>query len=225
MNNIKIDKLDSNTVLTIDGMTQMVIPKDINKISQMGEILFLEKMDDFANDNTNVLCIGLGAGYTTREILKRNIKSLDVIEVYQGVIDVLKEFETYDDIINDKRCNIICDEATNYVLNTDKKYDVIIIDVCQPSLEISKKLFQLEFFIDLKNILNENGIILYWYYNVRNKGKNDIAKSTVKSLKKVFNFVDFINMKNSIRQDTYFFASDNIQAFDKDSIIEKIFED
>ena len=225
MNNIEIKTCNINKFLYIDGKPQMIIPNDKDKISQMGEILFLDKMDNFVNDNTNVLCVGLGAGYTTREILKRNIKSLDVVEVYQSVIDILKEFDTYNDIINDKRCNIICDEATNYVLNTDKKYDIIIIDVCQPELDVSKNLFQLEFFIDLKNILNENGIILYWYYNIKSKSRKDIAKSTVKSLKKVFNFVDFINMENSIFKDTYFFASNNIQAFDKDSIIEKIFED
>ena len=225
MNNIEIKTTDINKSLYIDGKPQMIIPNDKDKISQMGEILFLDKMDNFVNNNTNVLCVGLGAGYTAREILKRNIKSLDIVEVYQSVIDVLKEFDTYDNIINDKRCNIICDEATNYVLNTDKKYDIIIIDVCQPELDVSKNLFQLEFFIDLKNILNENGIILYWYYNIKSKSRKDIAKSTVKSLKKVFNFVDFINMENSIFKDTYFFTSDNIQAFDKDSIIEKIFED
>jgi spermidine synthase len=220
--NIKIKENKILKSLFIDGKPQMMIPQDKNKQKFMGEILFVHKMNEFISENTNILNIGLGAGYTTREILKQNVKSVDVVEFYQEVIDLLKEFDTYLDIINDKRCNIICDEATNFVSTTNKKYDVIIVDVCQPDLELSKKLFELEFFQELKKVLNQNGIILFWYYNIKHNDKLNIAKNMIENLKSTFNFIDFILIKESIYQDTYFFISDDPQEKDENSILKLI---
>ncbi|MFW6226078.1 MAG: spermidine synthase [bacterium] len=225
INNVKIIKKKKFTLLLVDNMVQMNIPNDKSIINNMSEILFINKIDNFVNDNSNVLCIGLGAGYTAKEILKRRIKNLDIVEVYQSVIDNLKNFDTYDDIVNNKKCNIICDDAKNYVLNTNKKYDIIIIDVCQPTLDISKDLFKLEFFIDLKKILNDNGIILFWYYILNTRDRKETAKLMIKNFKKVFNFVDFIYIKESITKDTYLFISDKITNVDENSIIDKLFLD
>jgi spermidine synthase len=217
---MKIEIIENNNyqIYLIDNLPQLLIPKEIEKISKMGEIMFIEKISQ--KNRLNILNIGLGAGYTIREILKRkNVKSLEVIEIFQEVIDNLIMFDTYDTIINDNRCRIICDDASNYVKKTTKKYDAIIIDVCQPEISYSGKLFEEEFLMNMKKILNYSGMILIWYYKINNNNYEH-ANKTIKTLKKHYTHVDLINLVDSLFNDTYFYISNICEKYDKNSIID-----
>lgn len=208
----------------IDGKPQMIIPQNKVFLPLMGEILFLKDLDLLKNRSVSVLNIGLGAGYTTQEILKcKNVLELDVIEIFQEVIDKLNEFDTYESIISDSRCNIICSDAYEYVKNSEKKYDVIIMDICQPDFEYCGKLFTDEFIELISNILNDDGMFLTWYYR-HNKNENylKISKSYYNSLKKVFMNVDYAELVESLNKDTYFFASNKYQVKNNKSLVSEI---
>ena len=207
----------------IDNKPQMIIPSNDEKKRLMGEIIFVEEIDKLSHkNNLNILNIGLGAGYTTQEILKRNnVSNLDVIEIYQEVIDNLREFETYFDIVSDERTNIICADAYNYVETCDKKYDIVVMDICQPEIECSGKLFEEDFIKNVKKILKEDGIFLIWYYHVNNKRK-DHANKVYFNLKNEFNFVDFIYNVNSNNNDTRYVVSDVMYEYNECSLLNEL---
>lgn len=213
----------NNITYCIDNKPQMIIPLNEKK-RLMGEIMFVEEIDKLSNKiNLNVLNIGLGAGYTTQEILKRkNIRNLEVVEIYQEVIDNLRKFETYFDIVSDGRCDIICADAYDYVDTCDKKYDVVVMDICQPEIECSGKLFEADFIKKVKNILKNDGIFIVWYYSIINKSYKMHAKKVYLNLKNEFSFVDFISNVNSNNNDTRYIASNNIYDYNKDSLLNEL---
>lgn len=224
MKDVKIEESKYHKILKIFDRPQMIVPYDIKYRKNMSEILFVNAMDFHSNKkDLNVLNIGLGAGYTTEEILKRDyIKKLDVVEIYQEVIDLLPNFDTYDKIIHNPKLNIICEDGKEYVKNTEEKYDIIVIDLCHPDLECCKELFEYEFYSNLEKILNKNGIILIWYYSNLYRIKNyTIGKNIINDLDNIYNFVDFIEIPESVGKYSYFFASNKMYNYNQNSIIYK----
>ncbi|MFW6377057.1 MAG: spermidine synthase [bacterium] len=205
----------------IDDKPQMIIPNNSELINFMGEILFLKDLELLKNKNISVLNIGLGAGYTTERILKYdNVVKLDVVEIFQEVINNLHNFDTYDSIVDDERCEIICGDAFDYVNGCDNKYDVVVMDVCQPDLEYSGRLFEKEFLSNVSKILNNDGIFLIWFYS-KNSRFNEF-KFILYYLNDVFMNVDYSEIENSIADDTYFFASNTYKVENNKSLIDKI---
>ncbi len=87
-------------------------------------------------------------------------------EIIKGAIESelfdreLLGFEIYKDKVPDRiNINIYIDDARNMVKNRiDEKYDAVFLDPFSPLK--SPELYSVEFFIHLKNLLKENGLIL-----------------------------------------------------------------
>lgn len=163
-NNIKVIRNNetNDVVLYIDGKIQLFY----NKKKMLTEESLIEPICLFKNKPINVLNIGLGGGRTAIKLLDyKNIVKIDLIEKYEDMLNVLKYFNS-DDLINNKKVNIIFQDAYDYIKNNKIKYDFIIIDICQKSSEISKKLYTKEFFYNiLKNNFNNNTVGVFWYVN------------------------------------------------------------
>lgn len=160
--NTKIVEDKDSKILYVDNFIQMIIPKMNNQKNSELEMI---KILSIFNYNIDVLNIGLGAGLTLKGILEnKNINKVDTIEIYKEVIDGLSNFDTYNIITNDKRSTIINDCGYNYIKNTDKKYDIIFIDVCHPQLKSSESIYGYDFLSKSKSRLKPNGIISFWYF-------------------------------------------------------------
>jgi len=111
---------------------------------------------------TNVLIIGGGDGGTAREVLRyNNVVNVDLVEIDEEVIKLSKKYLNHigKDAWEDKRLKIhICD-GFRWVNNIkDNYYDVILIDISDPS-ELSKKLFEKDFYKECKRIMKNKGIL------------------------------------------------------------------
>lgn len=195
--NILIRESNSKMFLMIDNLTQMVVSKNEEDNKKLTEVQFVDSVKDLL-PNSKVLNIGLGAGYTAKRVLDFNIKKLDIVEIYSTVVDSLKYFPTKDILDNDK-CNIYVQDGFSYLKEYEDKYDIIIIDVCQPKLEVSKSIFTQEFFQIIKNKLSSNGVCLLWFYNIKNK-KYRLYSEEILNYIKIFNKYEF----KIINPDSYF---------------------
>lgn len=116
-------------------------------------------------DPKTCLILGGGDGLAAKQIFKHYPNTeVTLVDFDKNITDIF----TYDPVmveINEnamKKCKVINEDAFQYVLeNQDKKFDVIICDFPDPDNVIFNKLYSLEMYQMLHNILvDENGAMV-----------------------------------------------------------------
>lgn len=127
------------------------------------EPLTLERRD------IRVLVGGLGIGYTLRATLDYNrIQSVDVVEIEEYIItwakSLFSELNGY--ACSDSRVHLIKMDLGDYIHETDKTYDAIILDVDNgPTwlvLESNQRLYEKPALLKIKDLLSEGGVFIVW---------------------------------------------------------------
>jgi spermidine synthase len=111
----------------------------------------------------NVLVIGYGIGSITEAILKIDtLKNVTLIELNHSLIKNLKKIQFFEDQLGDRRLNLVIDDGRRFLLGTDKKYDLIVIDPLRSTTAYSNNLYSQQFFKLLNEHLNPNGVFMLW---------------------------------------------------------------
>jgi spermidine synthase len=153
----------------------------------------------------NVLLISGGISGSINEILKYKIKSLDYIEQNPKIIEIGELYTN--NISADPRVKIIYQDARHFLkANHKKKYDVVLINLPDPSSAQINRFYTLEFFEELKKDLDESAVIcisLTATSNYMGEQSRKINSSVFLTLKLLFQNV--IIMPGGFN---YFIASD-----------------
>jgi spermidine synthase len=114
-------------------------------------------------DPKKVLLIGGGLGGLVKEILKENVEKVDYLEMDPVLINLFKKYmpNEFNKFLMDNRVSIKNVDARFFVKNTKTKYDCIIIHMGDSSTIGLNRFYTREFFIELKNILNKDGIVSF----------------------------------------------------------------
>jgi len=127
------------------------------------EALVHPVMQSVQMKNKKVMIIGGGEGATAREVLKwPDVEQVDMYEWDKDVVELFKRFypQWAKDAWNDKRLTIYHDDIFEVIMKPVKKYDIIIIDLFDPSVETT-----VQWYILLKSISNwitpEGSIVMY----------------------------------------------------------------
>ena len=143
-------------VLRIDGSFQT---------SELDEFLYHEPLVQFAlfaNKNPKkVLIIGGGDGGSLEEVVKhKDVNNITMVELDERVIEISKKYlrNIHKNSFYDKRIKLIINDGMKFLKDTKEKFDVIILDLTDPSGE-SLKLYTKEFYEIVKNALNSGGIV------------------------------------------------------------------
>lgn len=131
----------------------------------------------------DVAVIGLGSGVTLGTTkLFEEVKNSYVMEINPAVIEAERFFKKYNnDALNDSRLTVIVDDARNYLIYTDKKFDVITSEPSNPWItSTNSNLFTKEFFHAANNKLKDGGLFVQWipFY--------DMSPSDFKTILKTF---------------------------------------
>jgi len=147
LNNGKL-VLDSKRTNYSYGSLQRILRKGLHYIG-------FERIRGFES----VLVLGVAAGSvikTLAEEIKFNGK-ITGVEIDPAAIEIANTYFGLDKITN---CEIVIDDAFEFVLKTREKYDLIIIDIFKDT-EMPNFLFE-DFWINRINfLLNANGFILF----------------------------------------------------------------
>ncbi len=114
---------------------------------------------NFDDTVQNVLVLGMGGGSIV-ETLRTDFKSkafIELVDIDETVIEIAKEefsIEAYGNL------NIIKNDAADYINNTKKLFDVIIVDIFIIST-VPEKFTQTKFINELASHLNSNGKLIY----------------------------------------------------------------
>lgn len=136
------------------------------------------------NSNTrNVLFIG-GGGFSgpKRFLLDYDWISVDVVEIDPEVIKVAKE---YFGVWNDERLKIYNEDGRTYLVNSNKQYDLIVLDAYSRTY-IPFHLLTLEFFNEVEKDLAPNGVVVSNVISSLTGRTGDILRAEYKTLSQVF---------------------------------------
>ncbi|MCE5210565.1 MAG: fused MFS/spermidine synthase [Deltaproteobacteria bacterium] len=134
---------------------------------EVSEINFANMSIDALNkDHLKVLSIGLGCGFTLNEIAQNpKVQTVDVVEINPMMPQATKCFSEFtDNVLENPKVHLIFNDGYKYLLGTNKKYDLIIMDIDHPSLIYSSNLYTLEFYKLVRNALNKDGLFTQWSY-------------------------------------------------------------
>ena len=109
-----------------------------------------------------VLIIGGGDGGILREVLKyKSVTTATMVEIDPGVIELSRKYlpSINKGAFEDSRANIIISDGAAFVKETTDKFDVVIVDSCDP-VGPATVLFSRAFYGDINNLLTEDGIMV-----------------------------------------------------------------
>ena len=112
-------------------------------------------------DSENVLVIGLGTGTTSGQISQ--IKKTTTVEIEPAVVDATEYFTFFNlNVLENPNHTLIIDDARNYLLKTETKYDIIVQEPSDPWQSFSTSLYSKEFFKLVYDHLDDDGLYVHW---------------------------------------------------------------
>jgi spermidine synthase len=153
----QIDIIDTDSfgrILFLDGLVQTTEKDEFF----YHEMLVHPAMVSHAKPEA-VLLIGGGDGGALKEVLRYPLKSATMVEIDARVIDVCeKYFPWLSSARSDKRVELKIADGSAFIQESDRMFDVILIDSSDP-VGPSTVLHQREFFEQLKSHLKPGGIV------------------------------------------------------------------
>jgi len=122
-------------------------------------------------DPRAALVIGLGGGATPGAVARYPGISVDVVELSSAVVGGARYFDHINfGLLRRPNVTLRVDDGRNYLLTTQKRYDVVTADIILPRHAGAGSLYSREYFALVRNALNDNGLVLQW-----NGGDSDTA--------------------------------------------------
>jgi len=113
-----------------------------------------------AND---ALIIGLGVGHTAGSILEHEGTRVEVVELSDAVVEGASRFSAINyNVMENPRFSIRMGDGRNFLLTTDRKYDLITTDTIQPLDAGSTNLYSAEYYRLARASLKPNGVMAQW---------------------------------------------------------------
>ncbi len=166
---------------------------DCFQTSEFDEFFYHESLVQFPlfthPNPEKILLIGGGDGGALKEIVKHSsIKKIDFIEIDGDVVEISKEYlkEINKNSFEDKRVNLMIEDGLVFLENTKNFYDIIILDLTDPSGE-SEKLYNKEFYELVSKKLKKDGVLSLQIGD--HLFEKEIFIKTISSLKSVFKHI------------------------------------
>ncbi len=161
-----------------------------------------------------VLLIGGGMGGLIREMLKHQVDELDYIELDHVLIESMRKYLPPDEIeaLSDKRVKIFNVDGRYFVKRAGKaaKYDLIFVNIPDPSTAFLNRFYTLEFFQEANDILDKEGVFATGVSSAVNYLGEEVG-NYVGSIYQTMHSV-FPHVIVSPGQTNYFFASNSFDT-------------
>jgi spermidine synthase len=147
------------TVLYLDGLHQANdSPEMLTTHRQIGHLPMV-----LHRDVRRALVIGLGGGATAGAVSQHRGAAVDVIELSAGVRTAAAYFAHANyDVLAQPNVSLRVDDGRNFLLTTDRRYDVITADIVQPIHAGAGLLYSVEYYRLARRVLTDDGVMLQW---------------------------------------------------------------
>jgi spermidine synthase len=111
----------------------------------------------------DVLVVGLGGGATPGAASQWLDARVDIVELSDGVAHAAPWFADANyDVLEQPNVNLRVDDGRNYLLLTDRRYDVVTADIIRPNDAGAANLYSAEYFRLVRDVLKDDGIMVQW---------------------------------------------------------------
>ena len=116
-------------------------------------------------DPAHVLVLGGGDGLLAREILRYpSVTDVTIVDIDPDVTELARNNRLLKDLnhasLSDPRVKVVNDDAFTYVQDSKATYDVVLIDLVDPSNEKLAKLYSTEFYRNIEARLAPEGVMV-----------------------------------------------------------------
>ncbi|MEQ9424089.1 MAG: fused MFS/spermidine synthase [Cyclobacteriaceae bacterium] len=111
-----------------------------------------------------VLFLGMGTGITAGASISHDVGRVVTVELVSDVITAAQRYFSplLNGLFEDRRVEVIADDARNYLLGTSEKFDVIVGDLFTPWHAGTGSLYSAEHFERVKGQLTPGGLFAQW---------------------------------------------------------------
>jgi len=126
------------------------------------------------------LVIGLGGGATAGAVSVHDGVDVDVVELAGSVVRGASFLESINyGVLSRPNVHLRVDDGRNYLMLTPRRYDVITADVIHPIFAGSGNMYSVEYFRQMRRVLNPGGLVLQWVAGTEAEYKT-IARTRVR---------------------------------------------
>ena len=144
-------------VMALDDIVQVTTRDEYVYHEMMTHVPMLAK-----GDATDVLIIGGGDGGILREVLRHaSVKTATMVELDRTVVDLSVKHlpEISAGAFDDARTDLIITDGVKFAAETNKRFDVIIVDSTDP-IGPGEVLFTESFYADCHRCLKDGGVLV-----------------------------------------------------------------
>ena len=117
----------------------------------------------FHPDPKDALIICFGTGSTAGAVGDHNVSEIYAVDISREVFNGGRYFSDGNrDILNNSRFKMIIEDGRNFLLTTDKKFDLITSEPPPPSNAGIVNLYSREYYMLCKSRLKEGGMVSHW---------------------------------------------------------------
>ncbi|MDY6905018.1 MAG: hypothetical protein SWH61_10055 [Thermodesulfobacteriota bacterium] len=183
--NIMVCSFDkSNYFLYLNGKVDASLDADLPTQILVGQLPLI-----FHKNPRNVCVIGLASGITTGSmLLDHRVQRVDTVEIISRMPEATVLFDSWNHgVLKNERCNLIVDDARNYLIGTEQQYDIIVSEPSNPWMSGVASLFTLDFYRTVKSRLTSQGLFVQWLqaYEI----SNETFFSIIRALRDIFPYV------------------------------------
>ena len=144
-------------VMTLDGVVQT---------TERDEFIYHEMLTHVPilahGAARDVLIIGGGDGGILREVCRHEgVASVTMVEIDAAVVEMAKTYFPghSDGAFEDPRFDLVIDDGANFVANTERRFDVVIVDSTDP-IGPGEVLFEHDFYANCKRCMQPGGVLV-----------------------------------------------------------------
>ncbi|HEY3117344.1 MAG TPA: fused MFS/spermidine synthase [Chloroflexota bacterium] len=114
-------------------------------------------------DPQDVLIVGLGGGTTASALAEHHPQRLDIVELSEITTEGARFFSDVNgDMLSEPFVHLRIDDGRNYLLLTDRKYDVVMADAIHPRTAGTALLYSYDYFHQVAQALKPGGMMAQW---------------------------------------------------------------
>ncbi len=171
-----------------------------------------------------ILLIGNGFNGILKEILKHQPEQVSYLELDPSLIEIVKKYLTPEirQDLESERVKIINEDARYFLKTNSENFDVVIINLPNPSTGLINRFYTEDFLKEIKSHLAPQGILVSYISSSPNylgPETENLDASLFKSLKKHFDSIIYLPEDNH-----FFIVSDSELSYDPEILINRFKE-
>ncbi len=158
---VAVERTERMTSLRVNGKVDASNGVDMLTQLMLGHLpIFLHPRPE------RVLIIGLGSGVTAGAVAQHPVvREIDVVELEPAVVEASKFFvQENRAALRDPRIRVVIGDGRNFILASQKRYDVISSEPSNPWMAGVANLFSREFYLLARQRLADDGIMVQWFH-------------------------------------------------------------